>query len=179
MIVSPSKFLKKGALVILCSHGGNTNETVNAAKLAKERGAAVITMTHNPNSICAQEDMNPVVYSWEDDTNEKERPQGIVMRVLNELMKLQEPSYTKYEAVLDGLEKADGIVRAAVKKVQNRTWVFAEKYFEEPFLYIMGSGCFLFTGIWFLYLFSSGNAVDGLLLSAFRRIFPWTIRVHR
>ena len=116
MIVSPSKFLKKGALVILCSHGGNTNETVNAAKLAKERGAAVITMTHNPNSICAQEDMNPVVYSWEDDTNEKERPQGIVMRVLNELMKLQEPSYTKYEAVLDGLEKADGIVRAAVKK---------------------------------------------------------------
>ena len=84
--------------------------------------------------------MNPVVYSWEDDTNEKERPQGIVMRVLNELMKLQEPSYTKYEAVLDGLEKADGIVRAAVKKVQNRTWVFAEKYFEEPFLYIMGSG---------------------------------------
>ena len=122
LIVSPSKFLKKGALVILCSHGGNTNETVNAAKLAKERGAAVITMTHNPNSICAQEDMNPVVYSWEDDTNEKERPQGIVMRVL------------------DGLEKADGIVRAAVKKVQNRTWVFAEKYFEEPFLYIMGSG---------------------------------------
>ena len=122
LIVSPSKFLKKGALVILCSHGGNTNETVNAAKLAKERGAAVITMTHNPNSICAQEDMNPVVYSWEDDTNEKERPQGIVMRVLNELMKLQEPSYTKYEAV------------------QNRTWVFAEKYFEEPFLYIMGSG---------------------------------------
>ena len=96
LVVSPSKFLKKGALVILCSHGGNTNE--------------------------------------------KERPQGIVMRVLNELMKLQEPSYTKYEAVLDGLEKADGIVRAAVKKVQNRTWVFAEKYFEEPFLYIMGSG---------------------------------------
>ena len=48
--------------------------------------------------------------------------------------------YTKYEAVIDGLEKADGIVRAAVKKVQNRTWIFAEKYFNEPFLYIMGSG---------------------------------------
>lgn len=140
LIVSPSKFLKKGALVILCSHGGNTNETVTAAKLAKERGAAIITMTHNPDSICAQEDMYPVVYSWEDDTDEKDRPQGIVMRVLNELMKMQEPSYTKYEAVLDGLKKADRIVRAALKKVQNRTWVFAEKYFNEPFLYIMGSG---------------------------------------
>lgn len=116
LIVSPSKFLKKGALVILCSHGGNTKETVEAAKLASERGAAVITMTHNPQSVCAQEEMNPVVYSWEEDTNEKDRPQGIVMRVLNELMKLQEPSYTKYDAVLDGLEKADRIVRAAVKK---------------------------------------------------------------
>ena len=174
LVVSPSKFLKKGALVILCSHGGNTGETVAAAKYAKECGAAVITMTHNPESICAQEEMNPIVYSWEDSTNEKDRPQGIVMRILNELMKMQEPSYTKYEAILDGLEKADGIVRAAVKKVQNRTWVFAEKYFEEPFLYSI-----LFTGIWILHLLSSGDAVDGLLLPAFRRIFPWTIRVYR
>ncbi len=140
LIVTPSKFLKKGALVILCSHGGNTNETVEAAKLAKERGAAIITMTHNPDSICAKDDMNPIVYSWEDDTDEKERPQGIVMRILNELLKLQEPGYKKYEAILDGLDKVDGIVLTAKKKVKNRTWVFAEKYFAESFLYIMGSG---------------------------------------
>lgn len=140
LAVSPSKFLKKGALVILCSHGGNTKETLEAGQLAAKRGAAVITMTHNPQSVCAKNEMNPVVYSWEDDTNEKDRPQGIVMRILNELMKLQEPVYAKYDAVLDGLEKADRIVREAVKKVQNRTWVFAEKYSEEPFLYIMGSG---------------------------------------
>ena len=140
MVVSPSKFLKKGALVILCSHGGNTPETVNAAKFAKERGAAMITMTHNPESVCAQEDMNPIVYDWSDETDEKERPQGLVMRILNELLKVQETGYKKYDAILDGLEKADGIVRAAVKKVQNRTWLFAEKYAQEPFLYIMGSG---------------------------------------
>lgn len=140
LVTSPSKFLKKGALVILCSHGGNTGEVVEAARFAKNRGAAVLTMTHNPESICAQEEFNPIVYSWEDTTNENARPQGIVLRVLNELLKAQEAGYSKYEAVLEGLEKADGIVRAAVKKVQNRTWVFAEKYFEEPFLYIMGSG---------------------------------------
>ena len=131
MVVSPSKFLKKGALVILCSHGGNTPETVNAAKFAKERGAAIITMTHNPESVCAQEDMNPIVYDWSDETDEKERPQGLVMRILNELLKVQETGYKKYDAILDGLEKADGIVRAAVKKGQNRTWLFAEKYAYE------------------------------------------------
>lgn len=140
LTVSPSKFLDKGALVILCSHGGNTKETVEAAKTALAHGASIITMTHNPESICAQDDMNPIVYSWEDDTDEKDRPQGITMRILNELLKLQEVSYKKYDAILDGISKADKIVRAAVKKVQNRTWVFAEKYANEPFLYIMGSG---------------------------------------
>ena len=82
-------------------------------------------------------------------------------------MKMQEPSYTKYEAVLDGLKKADRIVRAALKKVQNRTWVFAEKYFNDLPVYY-GFRRFLFSGIWIFHLFSSGNAVDGLLLSPFR-----------
>lgn len=140
IIVSPSKFLKEGALVILCSHGGNTNETVTAANLAKERGASIITMTHNPESTCAQEAMNPIVYDWSDLTDEKDKPQGIVLRVLNELLHAQEPSYKKYELIKDGLEKADKVVRAAVKKVQNRTWLFAKAYSNEPFLYIMGSG---------------------------------------
>ena len=140
LVTSPSKFLKSGALVILCSHGGNTKEVVEAARFAMEKGASVITMTHNPDSICAQEEFNPIIYSWKDDTNENARPQGIVLRVLNELLKMQEPNYGKYEAILDGLEKADDMVRAAVKKVQNRTWIFAEKYFNEPFLYIMASG---------------------------------------
>lgn len=140
MVVSASKFLNGSALVILCSHGGNTPETVAAAEFAKERGAFVITLTHNPESICAKNEFNPIVYNWEEETNENERPQGIVLRVLNELMKVQEPNYTKYNAILDGLEKVDGIVRRAVKKVQNRTWLFAEKYYDEKFLYIMGSG---------------------------------------
>ena len=140
LVVSPSKFLKKGALVILCSHGGDTLETINAARFAKERGASIITMTHNPESISAQEEMNPLIYDWSDDVDEKERPQGLTMRILNEILEAQEPEYKKYDAILDGLSKANAIVRAAVKKVQNRTWLFAEKYFEEPFLYIMGSG---------------------------------------
>lgn len=45
-----------------------------------------------------------------------------------------------YEKVKAGLEIADSIVRAAEKKVLNRTWLFAENYSDEPYLYIMGSG---------------------------------------
>lgn len=139
LVVSPSKFLNKDALVLICSHGGNTGEAVAAARLAAQRGASVITMTHNPDSICAKE-FASVVYDWQPETNENERPQGIVLRILNEVMKAQEPGYQKYDAVLDGLEKIDGIVRKALEKVKNRTWLFAEKYHDEKFLYIMGSG---------------------------------------
>lgn len=139
-VVAPPKHLGQNSLVFICSHGGNTKETVEAAHLARERGASVITMTHNPDSACNDASMIPVVYDWADTVNEKDKPQGIVLRVLNELMKLQEPNYKMYDAMADGLEKIDGIVRAAIEKVKNRTWVFAEQYSEEPFCYIMGSG---------------------------------------
>lgn len=139
-VVTPPTHLGKTSLVFICSHGGNTKETVEAAHMARDLGAAVITMTHNPDSACNDDSMMPVIYDWSDHVNEKEKPQGIVLRVLNELMKAQEPDYIKYDAVKDGLEKADEIVRAAVAKVKNRTWLFAEKYYKEDFLYIIGSG---------------------------------------
>ena len=137
LVTAPPKCLNEHALVIVCSHGGNTSESIAAAELALERGAGLITMTHDPSSACAKEKMNPIVYDWSDQTEEKERPQGLVLRILNELMSLQESSYTKYDAVKEALEKVDSIVKNAMKKARNRTWLFAEKYFEEPFLYIM------------------------------------------
>ena len=139
MSVTPSKFLNENALVLACSHGGNTKEVITAVKVALKNGASVITMTHNPESICARE-FNTVLYDWDDKTNENERPQGIVLRILNELLKEKEPDYKKYDSILDGLENIDSIVRTATSKVKNRTWLFAEKYHNEKFLYIMGSG---------------------------------------
>ena len=139
-VVTPPTHLGKTSLVFICSHGGNTKETVEAAHLSREKGAAVVTMTHNPDSACNDSTMFPIVYDWADTVNEKDKPQGIVLNILNELMKVQEPDYPLYDAIVAGLEKADGIVRAAVMKVQNKTWLFAEKYAKEPFLYVMGSG---------------------------------------
>ena len=137
---SPSKFLNEHALVILCSHSGHTQEVLEAANTSLANKASVITMTHNPDSESADAKMNPIIYDWADGVNEKDKPQGIVMRILNELMRLQESNYQKYDAVIDGLAKVDSIVREAVRKVQNRTWLFAQSYADEPFLYILGSG---------------------------------------
>ena len=92
-VVTPPTHLGKTSLVFICSHGGNTKETVEAAHLAKDLGAAVVAMTHTPGSACDDSSLNPIVYSWEDYTNEKDKPQGIVLNILNELMKAQEPDY--------------------------------------------------------------------------------------
>ncbi len=137
--VSPSAFLNENALVILCSHSGNTRECIEAGEEAIKRGATVIALTHAEKSKVDREEFHTIVYDWDDSVDQKDKPQGIVLRILNELMKEQE-GFQKYDAVKDGLEKVDAIVRKAEKKVLNRTWLFAEKYYKEPYLYIMGSG---------------------------------------
>ena len=45
--------LNEDAIVITCSLGGTTPETVAASKLAMEKGAAVIAITNNGNSPLA------------------------------------------------------------------------------------------------------------------------------
>lgn len=59
---------------------------------------------------------------------------------MNELLKCQESEYEYYESICQGLDRIDTIVRDAKIKVKNKSWVFAEKYYEEPFLYILASG---------------------------------------
>ena len=58
-----------------------------------EAGAAVVTMTHAPGSACDTDEWISIVYDWAPGVKEAEKPQGIVLRLLNELMKIQEPGY--------------------------------------------------------------------------------------
>lgn len=139
-VVAPPKHLGKNSLVIAVSHGGNTSETVEAARTAKKAGASVITLTHNPESICAGNEFISWLYDWAPEINEKDKPQGIILSLLNELLYAQEEDYKLYDAICKGLEDIDNIVKTAMKKAQNGAWVFAEKYYKEPFLYILASG---------------------------------------
>ena len=100
-------------------------------------GAAVVTMTHAPGSACDTDEWISIVYDWAPGVKEAEKPQGIVLRILNELMKIQEPGYVLYDKIAEGFDKIDEIIAAAVKDQQNAAWLFAEKYSEEPNLYIM------------------------------------------
>ena len=54
-VTCPPKRLGKNSLIIALSHGGNTPEVIEAILLGKEYGASIITLTHNKNSKCADE----------------------------------------------------------------------------------------------------------------------------
>ena len=56
--------LGASSLVIVCSHGGNTPESVAAAQLAKNRGAATITLTHNAEAELLQWADHNLLYKW-------------------------------------------------------------------------------------------------------------------
>ena len=53
------------AIVIACSLGGNTPETVAAAKLAREKGAVVISITHDAASPLAANGDYVIVHGFE------------------------------------------------------------------------------------------------------------------
>ena len=139
-VLTPPKKLGKHSVVIICSHGGNTKETVEAAELGVKEGAFVITYTHTPGSACDSEKFHAIVYDWEPETLQKDRPLGLNYSIINELIHRQEPEYKLYEGMKDGITKCDAIIRNATKKFQNKAWNFAEHYYNAPFLYIMASG---------------------------------------
>lgn len=138
--LTPPRKLGKDSLLVICSHSGKTKECLEAAKVGMEAGAAVVTMTHAPGSACDTDEWISIVYDWAPGVKEAEKPQGIVLRLLNELMKIQEPGYGLYDKIAEGFGKIDEIIAEAVKDQQNAAWLFAEKYSEEPNLYIMASG---------------------------------------
>lgn len=136
------KALSANSLVIACSHSGNTAESVEAAVFAHQQGAAVIAMTFNKDSKIdkTMPGYTTWVYGWGDDISETEKPQGMVLALMNELLHQTDPAYKLYDAVNDGLSKIDGILTSAKAKVQNSAWLFADKFHDAPMLYILGSG---------------------------------------
>ena len=139
-LTAPPKKLGTASLVIACSHSGETPETVEAAKFAKQAGAAVITMTHAAKSASDDPEFISFVYPWGDNVPVSNTPAGITLELAAELLSAQE-NFPKYGELLKGISQMDQIIAGAVKKVNGGlTEEFAEKYGEEPFFYVLGSG---------------------------------------
>ncbi|MNO96545.1 Fructosamine deglycase FrlB [compost metagenome] len=133
------KRLNKDSLVIVCSHGGNTPESVEASRTAKEHGAHTIGLTHNKEAALLQYSDQTFLYEWGEDSDVKNNPMAIILSLCVEVLKVVE-GYEHYEAFQSGMGKVNGIISEGKKQVGPRTKAFADKYGSEELFYILSSG---------------------------------------
>ena len=127
------------SIVIACSLGGTTPETVAATTKAKELGAHVISVTHVEDSALTN-DANYVVYhGWEANYAAKlekmTKVLGLAVEILNQF-----EGYENYNKMQDGFSKIYDLIEQSVSTVLPQAKAFADAYKDEPVIYVMSSG---------------------------------------
>ena len=131
--------LGKNSVVVVVSHKGNTPETIEAARISREAGAAVIGLTWLLDSPLVKHCDYVLTYTFGDEKDIAEEKTIVGLLTAVELLQ-QTEGYAHYDAFMDGVAKIDRIVKNACEQVKNRAQVFANSYKDDKVIYTMGSG---------------------------------------
>ena len=125
---------------------GNTPETIEAAKLGKEKGAAVIVLTWLEESEIIEFGDYIIRYAFDaspdhlkgdiDYAGEK----TICALLVAVELTAQTEGYENYDKFQEGLGMISNIIKNARAHVAERALEFAETYKNDPVIYTMGSG---------------------------------------
>lgn len=129
----------ESAIVITCSLGGNTPETVQATSLAKQLGASVIAVTNTPESPITKDAEHIVIHDFDNGYSAKVDKMTKVLRLAVEVLN-QFEGYEDYDDMMSSLDKIYGFVDNAVLSVKPQAEEFARKYKDAPMIYLMSSG---------------------------------------
>jgi fructoselysine-6-P-deglycase FrlB-like protein len=133
------KALGDRSVVIVCSHGGVTPEAVESARIARDRSALIVTLTHSePSDVAAFADHN-IVYEWGDESKVQNNPMAITLMLCLEILGHAE-GYAHYDDFRDALQQIDDVVASARRKAGERTGAFAKAYKDEDLFYVLSSG---------------------------------------
>lgn len=138
-VYATPKTLGKNSLVIVCSHGGNTPESVAAAKLAQQYQAQTITLTHNAQAKLSEYANHNILYAWGNDTNVVDNPMAIIMNLCVDALQLVE-GYQYYDDFQQGMTQINGVIAQGRQQVAERCQRFAQKYQNEKLFYVLSSG---------------------------------------
>ena len=131
--------LNEDAIVITCSLGETTPETVAASKLAMEKGAAVIAITNNGNSPLAKACHYLVVHDWEGSYSAKMDKMNKALLVAIEILNQYE-GFETYDTMIKANQDIYQIIDEAVQSVLPQAKAFAESYKDDEVIYVMSSG---------------------------------------
>lgn len=138
-MVSKMTELHEKLIVITCSLGGTTPETVAASKLAMEKGAAVIAITNNGNSPLAKACHYLVVHDWEGSYSAKMDKMNKALLVAIEILNQYE-GFETYDTMIKANQDIYQIIDEAVQSVLPQAKAFAESYKDDEVIYVMSSG---------------------------------------
>lgn len=136
----------ENSIICLACHKGNTPETIEAAKLGKEKGAAVIVLTWLEESEIIEFGDYIIRYAFDaspdhlkgdiDYVGEK----TICALLVAVELTAQTEGYENYDKFQEGLGMISNIIKNARAHVAERALEFAETYKNDPVIYTMGSG---------------------------------------
>lgn len=136
----------KNSIICLSCHKGNTPETIAAAKLGKQVGAAVIILTWLEQSEIVEYGDYVVRYAFDSsadhlagDIDYASEKTLCAMRVAVELLN-QTTGYENYAKFYDGLDRISTVIRNARKMVEQRSKTFAQEHKNDSVIYTIGSG---------------------------------------
>ena len=127
------------SIVITCSLGGATPETVEATTLAKEKGAHVIAVTHVEDSAITTDAEYVVYHGFHESYAAKMEKMTKVLGLATEILN-QFEGYQYYEKMIDGFDKIYGLIENAVSSVVPQAKAFADAYKDDEVIYVMSSG---------------------------------------
>ena len=130
------------ALVITCSLGGTTPETIEANHTAKTHGATVVAVTHAAGSALTEEADYTIVHGFELNYAAKIEKMGYVIALAVEVLN-QVEGYEHYDAMLDGFDKIFDLAEASANHAKGFAAEFGRAYKDDPVIYYMSSGASL------------------------------------
>ena len=127
------------AIVVTCSLGGTTPETVAASKKAMELGAKVIAVTHVYGSPLAKNAHYVILHGFEKNYAAKLEKMTNVLSLAVEILNQYE-GYDRYDDMQTAFGKIYDLIEKAVSFVVPAAKNFAEDYKDAPVVYVMSSG---------------------------------------
>ena len=127
------------AIVVTCSLGGTTPETVAASKKAMELGAKVIAVTHVDGSPLAKNAHYVILHGFEKNYAAKLEKMTNVLSLAVEILNQYE-GYDRYDDMQTAFGKIYDLIEKAVSFVVPAAKNFAEDCKDAPVVYVMSSG---------------------------------------
>lgn len=133
------KDVNKHALVITCSHSGNTPETVNAAKTAREEGAVTIALSNEIGSPLCQAAEYPIHYDWGKEADASDLNKAILYGLVFEILSTFDGS-KKWTSCLNALDKLNELTIKAKEQNAEFAKQWGKDNKRDNIIYSIGSG---------------------------------------